>query len=90
MRNALLVRKAIHFEVKLLSILCETPFDRTKKEVTIYRKKKIKNVMRSAERIGQKVTIHAGKVERKAERIVDDLLSWDPWIADIPQSMKGK
>lgn len=93
MRNAILVRKSIYFEVKLKSLLCGTPFDEVRKDISMQRKKKIKVLIRKVGALSEKAGVSketGQKMEMEGERLVDKWLSWDPWILQIPPSMKGK
>jgi len=65
MRNAILVRKSIHFEVKLKFLLSGTPFDELRKGLSIQRKKTAKVFIRKVGFLGEK----AGVPKETGQRI---------------------
>ena len=71
MRNAILVRKSIYFEVKLKSLLCGTPFDEVRKDISMQRKKKIKVLIRKVGALSEKAGVSketGQKMEMEGER----------------------
>lgn len=66
MRNAVLVRKSICFEIRLKSLLCGTPFDDVRKDISMQRKKRLKVWIRKMEALSERAGV-AKETGRKIE-----------------------
>lgn len=71
MRNAILVRKSICFELQLKSLLCGTPFDEARKDISIQRKKRVKALIRKMGSLSERAGVAketGQKIEMEGER----------------------
>lgn len=76
MRNAILVRKSICFEVRLKTLLCGTNLDEMRKEISLQRKKRAKSLIRKMGAWSEKAGVPketGQKIEMEGERYSSDI-----------------